>query len=112
VVGFEGELTEGAFGAPTPEARHQDRAVEFVLHPPPYRIAIAPHRREEVPPLRRALPDRGLQAALDRTRLLERAFQVSAHLCVATVGAAELGEHKEGLRAGCALFVSRRIGVH
>jgi len=26
--------------------------MELVLHPPPYRVAVAPHRREEVEPLR------------------------------------------------------------
>jgi hypothetical protein len=68
--------------------------MELVLHPPPHRVAVAPNGREEVAALRRALPDRGLQAAHDRARLLEGAVQVSEKLRVAVLGAPELGEHE------------------
>src|SRR5262245_30506293 len=100
VVGLERELAERALGAPAPESRHQDRAVELVLHPAPHRVAIAPHGREEITPLRRALPDAGLQAPLHGARLLESAVQVFAELHVAVLGATELGKHEQGRHGG------------
>jgi hypothetical protein len=77
--------------------------VKFVLYPPPHRAAIAPHRREEVASLCGALPDGGLQAALDGAGFLEGAFQVFAKLRISILGAAELGEHEQGRHRGCDL---------
>jgi hypothetical protein len=57
--------------------------MELVLHPPSYGARVAPQGREEIAPLHRALPDRGLEAAGDCARLLEGALQVLAELRVA-----------------------------
>lgn len=70
--------------------------MELVLHPTSHRVAVAPHRREQVAPFRRALPDRSLQAPLDVAGLLEGAIKLFAKIRVAFLGAAELGEHEQG----------------
>jgi len=69
--------------------------VELVVHPAADRLGVAPPGEEQVAALRRALPDRRLQAARHRAHRDQRAIQVPAQLRVAVLGAAELREHEQ-----------------
>jgi hypothetical protein len=71
--------------------------MKFVIHPASDRLAIAPERREPIPPTW-TRPDDRVKASVDSAGFGERSVQMPAKVLVATLCANEIREHEQRLR--------------